>query len=111
MRKWHLRTPESFVDYVSTIGLRVQPHDARFHPPELCYQGTTQRASASRMKRDHEELEKIADKLQVFSPFSNEVSLRNIITVVKANDDANVHNLLAIKNKFTGKKQDFLKQQ
>ena len=53
-------------------------------------------ASASRMKRDQEDLENIADKLQVFCPFSNEASLPNIITGINANDNVNVHNLFAI---------------
>ena len=48
------------------------------------------------MRRDHEDLEKIAEKLRSASPFSNETSLRNVITGVDANDDANVHDLFPI---------------
>ena len=53
-------------------------------------------ATASRVKRDHEDLEKIAEKLQEYSLFTEEASLRNIITGVNANGDVNVHNLFAI---------------
>ncbi|XP_073423248.1 uncharacterized protein [Dendrobates tinctorius] len=53
-------------------------------------------ARTSRTRRDLEDLEKIADKLETFSPFSDEVSLRNIITGVNTNKDANVHNLFTI---------------
>ena len=53
-------------------------------------------ARASRTRRDREDLEKIADKLKTFSPFSDEVSLRNIITGVNANKDVNVHDLFTI---------------
>ncbi|CAB3992866.1 Hypothetical predicted protein [Paramuricea clavata] len=53
-------------------------------------------ATAAKVKRNHEDLEKIAGKLQEFSPFPEEASLRNIITGVNANKDVNVHNLFAI---------------
>ena len=48
------------------------------------------------MRRDHENLEKIADKPQAFSPSADEAFLRNIITGVNANMDVNVHDLFAI---------------
>jgi len=52
--------------------------------------------TASRMRRDHADLEKIADKFQAFSPFSDDASLRNIIIGLNANEDVNVHNLFTI---------------
>ena len=53
-------------------------------------------ATASRMKRDHDDLEKINNKLRVFSPFSREASLHNIITGVNANEEVNVHDMFTI---------------
>ena len=52
--------------------------------------------ATSRMKRYREDLEKIANRLKTFSPYSNEVALQNIITGVDANEDVNVHNLFTI---------------
>lgn len=60
-------------------------------------------ATTSRIKRDHEDVEKIADKLKTFSPFSDEVSLSNIITGVNANEDVNVHNLFTIGSETVAK--------
>ena len=47
----------------------------------------------SRMSRDATDIEKIMDKLESYTPFSQESSLRNIITGVNANKDVNVHDL------------------
>ena len=60
-------------------------------------------ATASRMNRDHANMKKVVEKLQPFSPFSDEASLRNIITGVNANKDVNVHNLFTIGKGTVGK--------
>ena len=57
---------------------------------------TGQRATGSRVRRDNKHLEKIADKLQAFSPFAAEASLHNIITGVNTNEDVNVYDLFTI---------------
>ena len=54
--------------------------------------------STSRINRDEADLEKVAVKLDSYSPFSSDKSLRNIITGVNANEDVNVQNLFAIGN-------------
>ena len=50
-------------------------------------------ASAPRMARDKEDLAKLAAKLDQQSPFSDEVTLRNIITGINADTNVNVQNL------------------
>ena len=59
-------------------------------------------ATGSRVKRDHEDLEKIASKLQAFS-LADEASLCNIITGVNANVDVNVHDLFTIGKEILAK--------
>lgn len=51
---------------------------------------------ASRVSRDEADLRKVADKLDSFTPFSEEESLRNIISGINANEDVNVHDLFEI---------------
>ena len=53
-------------------------------------------ASFARMNREKVDLEKLAAKLEHFSPFSDETTLRNIITGVNANEDVNVQDLFTI---------------
>jgi len=53
-------------------------------------------ATGSRVRRDNEDLKKIAEKLQAYSPFADETSLHNIITGVNANEDVNAHDLFSI---------------
>ena len=43
------------------------------------------------MKRDAADLEKITSKLAIWSPFSPDSSLRNVVTGVVAEDGVNVH--------------------
>ena len=50
-------------------------------------------ASAPRMARDKEDLAKLAAKLDQQSPFSDEVTMRNIITGIIADTNVNVQNL------------------
>lgn len=45
----------------------------------------------SRMRRDHEDLSQLSLQLQSASPFSEDPSLRNIVSGVVASDDVNVH--------------------
>ena len=45
----------------------------------------------ARMKRDAADLEKISSKLVIWSPFSPDSSLRNVVTGVVAEDGVNVH--------------------
>ena len=59
--------------------------------------------TVSRMKRDHADPKTVIEKLQEFSPFSEEASLRNIITGVNANKDINVHNIITIGKEIVGK--------
>jgi len=54
--------------------------------------------STSRLSRDEAHLEKVAAKLDSFTPFLDDKSLRNIITWVNAIDDVNVHDLFTIEN-------------
>ena len=50
-------------------------------------------ATASRIQRDTADLEIIYTKLEQYSPFSEDASLRNIITGINADDDVNVQDL------------------
>ncbi|KAI3379074.1 hypothetical protein SNEBB_002215 [Seison nebaliae] len=59
--------------------------------------------STSRVNRDETDLQKTAAKLDSFTPFSEDKSLRNIITGVTANEDVNVHDLFTIGNDVVGK--------
>ena len=52
--------------------------------------------SASRVSRDETDLGNVAEKLDSFTPFSADESLRNIITVINANEDVNVQDLFEI---------------
>ena len=52
--------------------------------------------SASRVRRDEEDLRKVAEKLDSFTPFSADESLHNIITGINANEDVNVQDLFEI---------------
>ena len=49
--------------------------------------------STSRVSRDEADLVKVEAKLDSFTPFSDDKSLRHIITGVTANDTVNVHDL------------------
>ena len=53
-------------------------------------------ATASRIQRDTADLEKIYTKLEQYSPFSEDASLRNIITGINADDDVNVQDLFIV---------------
>ena len=59
--------------------------------------------STSRVSRDEADLENVAAKLDNFTPFSDDKSLRNIITGVTANEDVNVHDLFTIENDIVSK--------
>ena len=48
------------------------------------------------MRRDETVVSKIAEKLDSFTPFSTDESLRNIITGINANEDVNVQDLFEI---------------
>ena len=48
-------------------------------------------STEARMKRDAADLEKITSKLAIWSPFSPDSSLRNVVTGVVAEDGVNVH--------------------
>ena len=52
--------------------------------------------SASRVRRDETDVSKVAEKLDSFTPFSADESLRNIITGINANEDVNVQDLFEI---------------
>ena len=53
-------------------------------------------ATASRIQRDTADLEKNYTKLEQYSPFSEDASLRNIITGINAADDVNVQDLFIV---------------
>jgi len=52
--------------------------------------------SASRLRRDETDLGKVAEKLDSFTPFSADESLRIFITGINANEDVNVQDLFKI---------------
>lgn len=52
--------------------------------------------SAFRLQRDEIYLCKVAEKLDSFTPFSTDESLRNIITGINANEDINVQDIFEI---------------
>jgi len=52
--------------------------------------------SASRLRRNETDLGKVAEKLDSFTPFSSDESLRNIITAINVNEDVNVQDLFEI---------------
>ena len=53
-------------------------------------------ATASRMERDRADLAKLATKLEQYSPFSEETTLRNIITGINADKYINVQDLFTV---------------
>ena len=53
-------------------------------------------ATSTRIARDTLDRTELAATLAIYSPFSNETTLRNIITGVNADDGVNVHNLFAV---------------
>ena len=53
-------------------------------------------AIASRMERDRADLIKLATTLEQHSPFSEETTLRNIITGINADKDVNVQDLFVV---------------
>ena len=53
-------------------------------------------ATASRIQRDTADLEKNYTKLEQYPPFSEDASLRNIITGINADDDVNVQDLFIV---------------
>jgi hypothetical protein len=53
-------------------------------------------ATAARIVRDKEDLTKLATMLGLYTPFSDEMTLRNIITGINADDDVNVHDLFTV---------------
>lgn len=57
------------------------------------------------MNKDHVDLEKMREKLWLFSPFFNEPSLQNISNGVNANKNVTVHNLFTI-GKYTVRKME-----
>ena len=48
------------------------------------------------MSRDKADLSKVAEKLDSFTPFPADESLRNIITGINASEDVNVQDLFEI---------------
>ena len=52
--------------------------------------------SASRLRRDETDLGKVAEKLDSFTPFSADESLRIFITGINANEDVKVQDLFEI---------------
>ena len=57
----------------------------------------------ARMKRDHDELEKVSTKLLQCSPFSSDPSLRNVVNGVVAVQDVNVHEYDSVADKIIQK--------
>ena len=55
-------------------------------------------STGSRMRRDRADMQKITEKFRAFQPFSEDPSLRNIVTGVVANDDVDVHEYTIIGN-------------
>src|SRR6218665_3684134 len=53
-------------------------------------------ATLSRIQRDRFDLGKLASKLQQNSPFSEETTLRNIITGINADKNVNVQDLFTV---------------
>ena len=60
-------------------------------------------ATATRIARDKEDLTKLATMLELYSPFSDETTLRNIITGINADDDVNVHDLFTVGKDTVGR--------
>ena len=52
--------------------------------------------TTARIIRDKDDLTKLASVLQLYTPFSEETTLRNIITGINGADDGNVHELFSI---------------
>ena len=57
-------------------------------------------ATGARIERDASDLSKISTKLNAFSPFSSDPTLRNIINGIVANEDINMHEYEAVGNKI-----------
>ena len=53
-------------------------------------------ATAARINRDKDDLKKLAPVLELYTPFSEETALRNIITGINADDNVNVHDLFTV---------------
>ena len=53
-------------------------------------------ATSAKIESDRVDRTKLATTLGLYSPFSDEITLRNIITGMNANDDVNVHNLFPV---------------
>ena len=53
-------------------------------------------STTARIVRDKEDLTKLATVLGHYTPFSDETTLRNIITGINADDDVNVHDLFTV---------------
>lgn len=54
-------------------------------------------ATTARIIRDKDDLTKLTSVLELYTPFSEETTLRNIITEMNADDDVNVHELFTIR--------------
>ena len=82
-----------------------KPVTARFNNAmqeftDLVYSTSEQHkeSTGSRMRRDRADMQKITEKFRAFQPFSEDPSLRNIVTGVVANDDVDVHEYTIIGN-------------
>ncbi|KAG1681449.1 hypothetical protein GQR58_011839 [Nymphon striatum] len=62
--------------------------------------------TTSRVSRDEVDRGKVAEKLDSFTPFSDDKSLRNIITGVTAKEDVNVHDLFKVGSDIVKKMDD-----
>ncbi|KAK6176032.1 hypothetical protein SNE40_014396 [Patella caerulea] len=65
-------------------------------------------ATSARIVRDKDDLIKLDTMLGLYIPFSDETSLRNIITGINADDDVNVHNLFTVGGDLVTKKESQL---
>ena len=65
-------------------------------------------STEARMKRDAADLEKITSKLAIWSPFSPDSSLRNVVTGVVAEDGVNVHDYDSVGRNIMHKMMDSL---
>ena len=57
------------------------------------------KATSSRIERDASDLSKISTKLNAFSPYSSDPTLRSITNGIVANENINVHEYEAVGNK------------
>ena len=89
----HQRTVWAMSSTVSSIyNLAMQDLTARSYTTSEQHK----ELSASRVRRDETDVSKVAEKLDSFTPFSVDESLRNIITGINANEDVNVQDLFEI---------------